>query len=79
MKKFLLTLTFSLFSIAGLMAQPMPNTNRNNNPEGTLGNSTQMSISTMSIDQNQWLMIMGVIVIAATVFYVANKKKGYNS
>jgi hypothetical protein len=74
MKKFLLTLLFGLFSIAGLMAQPMPNQNPHNSAAAATSAPTQNSISTASVDTNQVVLTMVVLAIVAVLFFVQRKK-----
>lgn len=78
MKKYLLTVLISLFSVMCLIAQPMPNQNPQNNPSASTSAPTQSSITTLSVEHNDVLMVV-LCLIAVSAIYVVSKRKSVNA
>lgn len=75
MKKILTTGFITIVSVLSAIAQPLPN----QNPHGATGagvnnQSTSGSISTLSVDHNEMLMI-GLSILAVTALYFVSKRK----
>ena len=75
MKKFLITLILSVFTIGLSIAQPMPNQNPHNNPSASTSAPTQSSVSTLSVDHNEVMMIVLSLVAVTAIYFVARKKQ----
>lgn len=75
MKKVLISSLISVISVLGAIAQPMPNQNPHGATGGSVSNApTTSSISTLSVDHNEILMIGLSLLVVASIFMIANKK-----
>lgn len=75
MKKFLITTVVSVMTIGLSLAQPMPNQNPHNNPGASTSAPTQNSISTLSVDQNEMMMIVLSLVAVSAIYLIGRKKR----
>ena len=74
MKKFLTTVIVSVMTIGLSFAQPMPNQNPHNNPAASTSAPTQNSISTLSVDHNEIIMVVLSILVVSAIYMVLRKK-----
>lgn len=74
MKKFLITAVVSVMTIGLSFAQPMPNQNPHNNPSASTSAPTQNSISTLSVDQNEVMMIVLSLAVVSAIYLLSRKK-----
>lgn len=75
MRKYMLTIIVSILSMVSLVAQPMPNQNPHSNPEASTSGPTQNSISTLSVDHNEMIMLAICLMAVAAIYYVAKQKR----
>jgi len=75
MKKFLITAVVSVMTIGLSLAQPMPNQNPHNNPGASTSAPSQNSISTLSIDHNEIMMIVLSLAVVSAIYLVTRKKR----
>ncbi len=75
MKKFLVTLIVSVMTIGLSLAQPMPNQNPHNSPGASTSAPTQNSISTLSVDHNEIIMVLLSLMVVTVIYFAARKKQ----
>ncbi|MGB1294033.1 MAG: hypothetical protein ACPG6V_01035 [Flavobacteriales bacterium] len=75
MKRFIITIIVSVLSISSLLAQPMPNQNPYNSPEAATSGPTQNSITTLSVEHNELIMLAVCLMAVAAIYYVAKQKR----
>ncbi len=75
MKKFLVTSFMSVMAIGLSFAQPMPNQNPHNNPSASTSAPTQNSVSTLSVDHNEIIMIVLSLVVVSAIYLATRKKQ----
>lgn len=75
MKKFLVTLIMSIMAIGLSFAQPMPNQNPHNNGSASTSAPTQNSVSTLSVDHNEVMMIVLSLIVVSAIYFVARKNQ----
>jgi len=75
MKKIILTIIVSVLSVVSLVAQPMPNQNPYNSPDAATSGPTQSSISTLSVEHNEMIMLAICLMAVAAIYFVAKQKR----
>lgn len=75
MKKFIMTLILSVMTIGLSLAQPMPNQNPHNNPAASTSAPTQNSISTLSVDHNEAIMLVVTLLVVSAIYFVVRKRQ----
>jgi len=74
MKKVIAASIITIMSVVNTIAQPLPNQNPYGNASASTSAPTTGSISTLSVDHNQIIMV-GLSLLAVAAIYFISKKK----